>query len=106
VTGWLPAEDPLYRNYSTSDNYVAIQLLSGVLKKAEGSDGTIRTATTYAQPPNAGLGFYSLNSIQQSFNSPTFHMTFPPLFWYVQDNGTYSSTGGVGDSYSISEATG
>lgn len=103
VTGWLPLDDPLYDNNQGSDNYVAIQILSGQLELAEGSDGSFRTNVPYTQPPDASLSFFAPNSLQQSFNSPTYHLTFPPLFWYYEAGGFYTSQGSIAESYSLTE---
>ena len=99
VDGWLPSGDPLYRNNQGSDNYTSIQLLSGVLKPAAGGDGTFHTSAPYLQPPDNSFNYYAANSLTISFTSPTYDLSFPPLFWYSEAEQVYFPA--VGTSYSI-----
>lgn len=101
VTGWLPADHPVYKNNQGSDNYVSMQLLSGTLKPADGSDGTFKTSAPYSQPPNFNWNHYGASSLYLSVTSPTYDLSFPPLFWYSQDIQSYVPA--VAESYSVAE---
>ena len=101
VTGWLPANHPIYKNNQGSDPYVSIQFLSGVLRPAKGADGSFRTSAPYSQPPNYSLNKYAANSIYSTMTSPSYDITLPPLFWYAEAIHAYIP--GVGKSYSVAE---
>lgn len=103
VTGWLPADHPVYQNNQGSDNYVSMQLLSGTLRPIDGSDGTFRTSAPYSQPPNFSWNYYSASSLYLSVTSPTYDLSFPPLFWYAQSIQAYVPA--VGESFSVTEVS-
>ena len=98
VTGWLPATHPIYQNNQSNDPYSSIQFLEGVLRPAEGGDGSFRTNAPYSQPPNFSQNYYS-GSIYGSMTAPSYHFAFPPLFWYSQALQAYIPS--IVDSYSI-----
>ncbi len=97
VTGWLPADDPLYLNGQASDNYIAIQFLNGTLKRSPTGDGSFHTIWTFLQPPNYDLNFFSTNSLVQNLGIPSTSLMYPPLFWYMYATGTYAPL--VAESY-------
>jgi peptide/nickel transport system substrate-binding protein len=99
VTGWLPADHPIYKNNQGSDPYVSIQLLEGVLRPARGGDGTFHAMALYAQPPNYSWNFYAPTSMYFSLSSPAYDLAFPPLFWYAEAIDAYVPS--VGKSYSV-----
>jgi peptide/nickel transport system substrate-binding protein len=101
VTGWLPKDDPVYKNNQGSDPYVSIQFLAGVLQPAEGGDGSFRTSAPYSQPPNFSWNYYGANSLYTTLTSPSYDISFPPLFWYAEAKHAYVP--GVGKSYSVAE---
>jgi peptide/nickel transport system substrate-binding protein len=101
VTGWLPADNPIYKNNQGSDNYVSIQFLDGVLRPAQGADGSFHTSAPYAQPPNYSLNYYGANSIYITMTSPSYDIQFPPMFWYAEAIHAYIPE--VGKSYSVAE---
>ena len=100
VTGWLPADHPIYENNQGNNPYSSIQFLEGVLRPVEGSDGTFRTSAPYSQPPGYTLNYYN-NSIYLSMTSPSYDLAFPPLFYYANSIQDYIPT--VGETYSIVE---
>lgn len=100
VTGWLPLDNPIYKNNQGSDNYVAIQFLDGTLEPIAGSDNTFRTALPYRQQ-DYSFNFFTGNSLQQSFSSPVYHMAFPPLMWYSEAEQRYLPE--VAEGYTVSE---
>ena len=100
VTGWLPLDNPVYKNNQGSDNYVAIQFLDGTLEPVAGSDGTFRTALPYQQQ-DYSFNFFTGNSLQQSFSSPVYHMAFPPLMWYSETEQRYVPE--VAEGYTVTE---
>jgi hypothetical protein len=67
----------------------------------EGSDGTFRTISQYLQPPNLSYNFYVAESLYGSMSSPSYDVTFPPLFWWSDAEQVYFPS--VGVSYSIYE---
>lgn len=100
VTGWLPADHPIYQNNQSNDPYSSIQFLEGVLRPAEGGDGSFRASAPYSQPPDFSLNYYG-SSIYRSMTSPSYDFAFPPLFWYSQAKQAYIPS--IGESYSIAE---
>lgn len=101
VTGWLPSDHPIYENNQANDPYVAIQFLAGVLKPAEGSDGSFRTSAPYAQPPNFSWNYYAANSLYFGLTTPSYDATMPPLLWWANSIDAYIP--GVAESYSVTE---
>lgn len=101
VTGWLPKEHPVYENNQGSDPYAAIQFLEGVLKPAQGGDGSFRTSAPYSQPPNFSWNYYAPNSMYMSVTSPAYDIAFPPLFWWAEAIDAYVPS--VGESYSVAK---
>lgn len=103
VTGWLPKDHPVYvyKNNQGSDNYVSIQFLEGILRPAEGSEGSFRTSAPYTQPPGYGLNMFAANSIHATMTSPSYDITLPPLFWYAAAIDAYIPA--VGESYSVAK---
>lgn len=99
MTGWLPKDDPIYKNNQGSDPYASIEFLAGVLKPVTGSDGSFRTSAPYSQPPNFSWNYYGANSMYTSMTSPSYDITFPPLFWWSEAIHAYISS--VGKSYSV-----
>lgn len=99
VTGWLQKDHPVYENNQGSDPYAAIQFLEGVLRPAEGGDGSFRTSAPYSQPPNFSWNFFAPNSMYSSLTSPSYDIAFPPLFWYAEAIDAYVPS--VGESYSV-----
>jgi peptide/nickel transport system substrate-binding protein len=101
VTGWLPASDPIYQNNQGNDPYVAMQFLAGVLKPADGSDGTFKTDAPYAQPPDFSWNYYAANGMWNTLTTPAYHVTLPPLFFHARAIDSYVAC--VGKSYSIAK---
>ncbi|CAM3793675.1 ABC transporter substrate-binding protein [Deinococcus frigens] len=100
VTGWLPFTNAVYKNNQGSDNYVAIQFLNGTLKPIAGSDKSFRTALPYQQQ-DYSFNFFTGNSLQQTFSSPVYHMSFPPLMWYSEAQQKYIPA--VAQKYTVTE---
>lgn len=104
VTGWLPADHPVYQNNQANDPYVAMQFLAGVLKPADGGDGTFKTNAPYSQPPEYSWNYYAANSMFNSLTTPAYHVTLPPLFFHSSAIDSYVA--GVGESYAIAKVGG
>ena len=101
VTGWLPADHPIYQNNQGNDPYIAMQLLEGVLKPADGSDGTFKTDAPYSQPPDFSWNYFAANGMWNSLTTPAYHVTLPPLFFHARALDSYVA--GVGESYAIAK---
>lgn len=103
VTGWLPFEDPVYRNNQGSDNYVSQQFVGGTLHVSPTGDGTFRTNAPYSQPPNYSFNFFNYTTgLMWTITSPTAEMLYPPLFWGSVSEGTYINTG-IGESWRLEQ---
>lgn len=101
VTGWLPADHPLYKNNQANDPYVSIQLLEGVLRPAKGGDGSFRVSDLYAQPPNYSWNYFAPDSFMTALPFPAYDFTKPPLFWWGEAIDNYIPS--VGKSYSVAK---
>lgn len=101
--GWLDFSDPVYRNNQGSDNYVAQQLVGGILRVSATGDGTFRTNAPYSQPPNYSFNFFNYSTgLMWTITSPTYEAIYPPLFWGSVADGTYINSG-IGESWQLQE---
>ena len=99
VTGWLSADHPLYKNNQANDPYVSIQLLEGVLRPAQGGDGSFRVSDLYSQPPNYSWNRFAADSFMAALPFPSYDFTKPPLFWWGEAVHGYIPS--IGKSYSV-----
>jgi peptide/nickel transport system substrate-binding protein len=88
VVGWLPADDPIYKN-NQNNSPVARQFLSGALKPSETNTAKeFKTSYPYVQPPKGNYNLYSPDTILlQGAVLSTF--LYPPFTFYDVNEGTY-----------------
>jgi len=103
VTGWLPADHPIYENNQANDPYMSIQFLEGVLRPASGGDGSFRLADLFAQPPNYSWNYFAPDSFLLAMPFPSYDLMMPPLFWYGEAIDAYIPS--VGKSYSVARVS-
>ncbi|MBI5035701.1 MAG: hypothetical protein HZB51_34850, partial [Chloroflexi bacterium] len=88
VTGWLPADDKIYKN-NQNNSPVARQFLSGTLKpSATNKAKEFKTSYPYTQPPKANYNLYSTDTILTN-GSVLSNFLYPPLTYYDVNEGKY-----------------
>jgi peptide/nickel transport system substrate-binding protein len=88
VTGWLPADDKMYKN-NQNNSPVARQFLSGTLKpSATNRAKEFKTSYPYTQPPKANFSLYSTDNIMQNGAVLT-NFLYPPFTYFDVNEGKY-----------------
>ncbi len=91
VTGWLPADDKIYKN-NQNNSPVAMQLLSGSLKPSTTNKAKeFKTSYPYVQPPKGNLNAFATdsNATSSGIGGVLLPFMYPPLTWYDVNAGTY-----------------
>ena len=88
VTGWLPVDDPIYKN-NQNNSPVARQFLSGSLSpSASNSAKEFKTSYPYVQPPKANYNLYSPDTVLLN-GAVLSTFLYPPLTFYDVNQGKY-----------------
>lgn len=88
VTGWLPVDDPIYKN-NQNNSPVARQFLSGTLvPSASNAANEFKTSYPYTQPPKANYNLYSPDTVLLNGAVLTTFL-YPPLTFYDVNEGKY-----------------
>lgn len=88
VTGWLPADDKIYKN-NQNNSPVARQFLSGQLKpSATNRTKEFKTSYPYVQPPKANYNLYSTDNVM-SQGAVLTNFEYPPFTYYDVNEGKY-----------------
>ena len=88
VTGWLPADDPIYNN-NQNNSPVARQFLSGSLKPSDTNTAKeFKTSYPYIQPPKGNYNLYSPDTILINGAVLTTFL-YPPFTFYDVNEGKY-----------------
>ncbi len=88
VTGWLPADDPIYNN-NQNNSPVARQFLSGTLKPSDTNTAKeFKTSYPYVQPPKGNYNLYSPDTILINGAVLTTFL-YPPFTFYDVNEGKY-----------------
>ena len=88
VTGWLPADDKIYKN-NQNNSPVARQFLSGQLKpSATNRAKEFKTSYPYIQPPKANYNLYSTDTILTN-GAVLGNLLYPPFAYYDVNEGKY-----------------
>ena len=88
VTGWLPADDKIYKN-NQNNSPVARQFLSGTLKpSATNKAKEFKTSYPYVQPPKANYNLYSTDTILTN-GAVLSNFLYPPFTYYDVNEGKY-----------------
>ena len=88
VTGWLPADDPIYKN-NQNNSPVARQFLSGTLKPSDTNTAKeFKTSYPYVQPPKGNYNLYSPDTILIN-GAVLSTFLYPPLTFYDVNEGKY-----------------
>ncbi len=88
VTGWLPADDPVYKN-NQNNSPVARQFLSGSLKpSATNTAKEFKTSYPYVQPPKANYNLYSTDTVLLN-GAVLGNFLYPPFTYYDVNEGKY-----------------
>lgn len=88
VTGWLPADDPIYKN-NQNNSPVARQFLSGTLKpSATNTAKEFKTSYPYVQPPKANYNLYSTDTVLTN-GAVLGNFLYPPFTYYDVNEGAY-----------------
>ncbi len=88
VTGWLPADDPIYKN-NQNNSPVARQFLSGTLKPSETNTAKeFKTSYPYVQPPKANYNLYSTDTVLTN-GAVLGNFLYPPFTYYDVNEGKY-----------------
>lgn len=88
VTGWLPADDPIYKN-NQNNSPVARQFLSGTLKPSETNTAKeFKTSYPYVQPPKANYNLYSTDTVLTN-GAVLSNFLYPPFTYYDVNEGKY-----------------
>lgn len=88
VTGWLPADDPIYNN-NQNNSPVARQFLSGSLKPSDTNTAKeFKTSYPYIQPPKGNYNLYSPDTVLINGAVLTTFL-YPPLTFYDVNEGKY-----------------
>lgn len=88
VTGWLPADDPIYLN-NQNNSPVARQFLTGMLKPTDTNTAKeFKTSYPYVQPPKANYNLYSPNTVLLN-GAVLGTFLYPPFTFYDVNKGAY-----------------
>ena len=88
VTGWLPADDKIYKN-NQNNSPVSRQFLSGTLKpSATNKAKEFKTSYPYVQPPKANYNLYSTDTILTN-GAVLGNFLYPPFTYYDVNEGKY-----------------
>jgi len=88
VTGWLPADDPIYNN-NQNNSPVARQFLSGALKPSDTNTAKeFKTSYPYVQLPKGNYNLYSPDTILLN-GAVLSTFLYPPLTFYDVNEGKY-----------------
>jgi peptide/nickel transport system substrate-binding protein len=88
VTGWLPADDPIYNN-NQNNSPVARQFLSGSLKPSDTNTAKeFKTSYPYVQPPKGNYNLYSPDTVLINGAVLTTFL-YPPFTFYDVNEGKY-----------------
>ena len=88
VTGWLPVDDPIYKN-NQNNSPVARQFLSGDLKpSATNTAKEFKTSYPYVQPPKGNYNLYSPDTILIN-GAVLSTFLYPPFTFYDVNEGKY-----------------
>jgi peptide/nickel transport system substrate-binding protein len=88
VTGWLPADDPIYNN-NQNNSPVARQFLSGSLKPSDTNTAKeFKTSYPYVQLPKGNYNLYSPDTILLN-GAVLSTFLYPPLTFYDVNEGKY-----------------
>jgi peptide/nickel transport system substrate-binding protein len=88
VTGWLPVDDPIYKN-NQNNSPVARQFLSGSLKPSDTNTAKeFKTSYPYVQPPKGNYNLYSPDTILINGAVLTAFL-YPPFTFYDVNEGKY-----------------
>ncbi|HSJ87893.1 MAG TPA: ABC transporter substrate-binding protein [Anaerolineales bacterium] len=88
VTGWLPVDDPIYKN-NQNNSPVARQFLSGTLKPSDTNTAKeFKTSYPYVQPPKGNYNLYSPDTILIN-GAVLSTFLYPPLTFYDVNEGKY-----------------
>lgn len=88
VVGWLPADDPIYKN-NQNNSPVARQFLDGSLKPSDGNTAKeFKTSYPYVQPPKANYNLYSPDTVLLNGAVLTTFL-YPPFTFYDVNKGAY-----------------
>ncbi len=88
VTGWLPADDPIYNN-NQNNSPVARQFLSGSLKPSDTNTAKeFKTSYPYVQLPKGNYNLYSPDTILLN-GAVLSTFLYPPFTFYDVNEGKY-----------------
>ena len=88
VTGWLPADDPIYNN-NQNNSPVARQFLSGSLKSSDTNTAKeFKTSYPYVQLPKGNYNLYSPDTILLN-GAVLSTFLYPPFTFYDVNEGKY-----------------
>jgi peptide/nickel transport system substrate-binding protein len=88
VVGWLPADDPIYKN-NQNNSPVARQFLDGTLKPSDTNAAKeFKTSYPYVQPPKGNYNLYSPDTILLN-GAVLSTFLYPPLTFYDVNQGAY-----------------
>jgi peptide/nickel transport system substrate-binding protein len=88
VTGWLPANDPIYNN-NQNNSPVARQFLGGSLKPSDANTAKeFKTSYPYVQPPKGNYNLYSPDTVLLNGAVLTTFL-YPPFTFYDVNQGKY-----------------
>jgi len=89
VTGWLPGDDPIYRN-NQNNSPVARQFLSGTLTpSAANTAKDFKTSYPYVQPPKTNYNLYSTDTVLLN-GAVLGNFLYPPFTYYDVNEGKYT----------------
>jgi len=90
VVGWLPADDPIYKN-NQNNSPVARQFLSGALTPSDTNTAKeFKTSYPYVQPPKGNYNLYSPDTVLLN-GAVLGTFLYPPFTFYDVNEGTYIS---------------